>query len=169
MQKLHKQFLLYITGFALYLQPLQLYAGEDFQCGDWMCSIYGVARTWTKKSSHDIEFTYNIELERNQNNTLIKQHYISPSIKPLTGEQSVIFNFDNSVSIIVPITDINDSNIKFSNLNSIASLEQRLMEGTSFSIQFGKTELVGPFSLIGSKKALSLLDTSKYPNLELLN
>jgi len=155
----YKFVLLFAFGF-----PNLSISGEDFMCGDWQCSFIGYARTWTGKQNQNGEFTYNIVLVGSE--SMEKQHYLSPSIDGLEVGRKVVFRFDNSLSLTVPVTHVGEDLVLFESLRSINSLEAHLKNRNSFSIILDGEEAVGPFSLRGSKKALSLLEGSEIPYLE---
>ena len=71
----------------------------------------------------------------------------------------VIFKFDNSTKIRVPVIDTNQNRVVFSPLDFLPLLEMHLKKEIHFSIHIERQKLAGPFSLIGSKRAIDTVST----------
>lgn len=160
-RSIFRQFYLCVKIVIFFLIPLELAAGDAFRCGDWECTSFGYAKTLNSIDNIDNNemHRYHIWLLKNENNTLLKYHYLSPGVVNLKKGDDVIFKFDNSTEIRVPVIDTNQNRVVFSPLDFLPLLEMHLKKEIHFSIHIERQKLAGPFSLIGSKQAIDTVST----------
>ena len=143
-----------LTVGCFFLFPFELSAGDVYLCGDWQCSTFGYAMTWNDTDQNESQ-RYHILLVKNENNDFLKYHYLSPGVLDLKKGDNVTFKFDNLIEIRVPVIDTNQDRVVFSPLDFVLPLETHLKKEVQFSIHKADQKLAGPFSLVGSKRAIN--------------
>ena len=127
--------------------------GEDWDCGDWTCSINGAA--WTHSENH----RYKIYLDEKNSECNDLLHELTPvgdqdfSSMIVTTDVQFIFN-DGSV-VDVGVHSSKDHKLSFSQMSDTPMLEQYLRDKGSFEIKSGNQIISGPFGLWGSNRAIS--------------
>lgn len=127
--------------------------GEDWDCGDWTCSINGAA--WTHSENH----RYKIYLDEKNSECNDLLHELTPvgdqdfSSMIVTTDVQFIFN-DGSV-VDVGVQRSKDLKMSFSQMSDSPMLEQYLRDKGSFEIKSGNQIISGPFGLWGSNRAIS--------------
>ena len=149
-----KKFYSSLTVGCFFLFPFELSAGDVYLCGDWQCSSFGHAMTWNDTEQNETQ-RYHILLVKNENNGFLKYHYLSPGVLDLKKGDNVTFKFDNLIEIRVPVIDTTQDRVVFSPLDFVLPLETHLKKEIQFSIHKADQKLAGPFSLVGSKKAIN--------------
>ena len=128
-------------------------SGEDWDCGDWTCSINGAA--WTHSENH----RYKIYLDEKNSECNDLLHELTSvgdqdfSSMILTTDVQFIFN-DGSV-VDVGVQSSEDLKLSFSQMSDSPMLQQYLRDKGSFEIKSGNQIISGPFGLWGSNRAIS--------------
>ena len=128
-------------------------SGEDWDCGDWTCSISGAA--WTHSEDH----RYKIYLdEKNGECDDLYHELTSRGEHPFNSmivTSDVQFIFNDSSVVDVKVISSEDQKLSFSQMSDSPMLEQYLRDKGSFEIKSGNQIISGPFGLWGSNRAIS--------------
>jgi len=142
-----------LLGLLILTVPGLVMSGEDWNCGDWTCSINGAA--WTHSDDH----RYKIYLDEKNGRCNAKSHELTSfgdqgfSSMIVTTDVQFIFN-DGSV-VDVGVHRSKDHKLSFSQMSDSPMLDQYLRDKGSFEIKSGDQIISGPFGLFGSNRAIS--------------
>ena len=128
-------------------------SGEDWDCGDWTCSINGAA--WTHSEDH----RYKIYLDEMNGECNGLSHELTSrgeqTFHSIIVTSDVQFVFNDGSTVDVGVISSEDQKLSFSQMNASPILEQYLRDKGSFAIKSGDQKISGPFGLWGSNRAIS--------------
>ena len=133
--------------------PNLMISGEDWDCGDWTCSIHGAA--WTYSEDH----RYKIYLDEKNGECDDLSHELTSKgeqvFNTMIVTSGVQFIFSDGSTVDVGVISSDDQKLSFSQMSDSPMLGQYLRDKRSFEIKSGDQIISGPFGLSGSNRAIS--------------
>lgn len=147
------RFLSLVVFLTTLFSPSLTKSGEDWDCGDWTCSIHGAA--WTHSEDH----RYKIYLDEKNGECDDLSHELTSrgeqTFHSMIVTSDVQFVFNDGSTVDVGVISSEDQKLSFSQMSASPILDQYLRDKGSFEIKSGDQTISGPFGLWGSNGAIS--------------